>query len=304
MSTIQDSGRLGYQRFGMPEGGAMDQLSMQLANILVGNHPGAAGIEATLTGPTIRFTAAANIAVCGADMQPRINAVLAGLNRLIGVKAGDLLTFGTLLSGCRTYIAFSGGVDVEPVMGSRSTCLAAGIGGHSGRPLQHGDELELGNTLHRAAPKKIPAPLLFDYSQEKSLRILPGPEIHRFGFESILKLLTTDYTVSPQSNRMGYRLHGASLFTIDEKAEIVSSGVPNGTIQVPANGQPILLMADRQTTGGYPRMAVVASVDLPYAAQLKPGDQIRFSEIKLEKAQQLYLERQKQLAAFVVRQSS
>ncbi len=298
MSTVQDMGRFGYQRFGMSVGGAMDQLSMQLANILVGNHPGAACIEATLTGPTIRFIAAANVAVCGADMQPQINAVPAGHNRLISVKAGDLLSFGGLRSGCRTYIAFSGGVAVKPVMGSRSTYLAAGLGGHAGRALKQGDELELGKVLNWPAQKKIPKPLLVDYSLDKPIRILPGPEIKRFGFESIRKLLTTSYMVSTQSNRMGYRLQGKPLITADENADIISSGIPMGTLQVPANGQPILLMADRQTTGGYPRIAVVAGVDLTHAAQLKPGDQLNFSEIKLEKAQVLIKERQKLLAAF------
>ncbi len=298
LSTLQDMGRYGYQRFGMPVSGAMDQLSMQLANILVGNHPGAACIEATLTGPSIRFTAAAYIAVCGADMQPQINAKPAGNNRLISVKAGDLLSFGSLRSGCRAYIAFSGGVAVKPVMGSQSTYLAAGIGGHKGRALKQGDELELGEAPKRPVQKKIPKPLLVEYNPDKPIRILPGPEIHRFGFDSIRNLLTNSYMVSTQSNRMGYRLQGEPLITTDEKADIISSGIPMGTLQVPANGQPILLMADRQTTGGYPRIALLASVDLTHAAQLKPGDQLNFSEIKLEKAQLLIRERQRLLAAF------
>jgi len=299
MSTIQDLGRYGYQRFGMPVCGAMDHFSLQLANTLVGNTAGEACIEATLTGPSIRFLDAANVAICGADMQARLNGLQARNNRLISAKAGDLLSFAGLLSGCRSYIAFSGGVEVEQVMGSRSTYVAAGIGGHAGRALKHGDKLKLGKAPKRPVQKKIPAPLLIDYSKDRSLRILPGPEIKLFGFESIRNLLTTKYEVSPQSNRMGYRLQGGPLFTLDETADIVSSGIPMGTIQVPANGQPILLMADRQTTGGYPRIAVVASVDHTHAAQLRPGDQFGFSEIKLIKAQQLYLQRQKLLAEFM-----
>jgi biotin-dependent carboxylase-like uncharacterized protein len=293
LSTIQDAGRNGYQRYGMPVSGAMDVFSLQLANSLVGNLPGEACIEATLAGPSIRFGSSATIAVCGADMQAFLNQNRVQNNIAIEACKGDLLHFAGLRSGCRDYIAFSGGLNIAPAMGSKSTYLRSATGGFEGRALKNGDILELGHVRQNPKIKTIPDELKIDYKSEEPVRIIPGPEINMFGFEAIRNLLTTTFLVSSQSDRMGYRLQGEPLKHLTGKADIISSGIPVGTIQVPGDGQPIIMMADRQTTGGYARIAVVASIDLTRVAQLKPGDKIRFREIGIEEAQQLYRKRQK-----------
>jgi antagonist of KipI len=177
-------------------------------------------------------------------------------------------------------------------MGSKSTNLRAAIGGFNGRALKNGDVLEFGHPYGKLQIHTIPDELLVNYDSEEPLRIIPGPEIKMFGFDAIQNLLTTSYAVTSQSDRMGYRLHGEPLKHTEGKADIISSGIPMGTIQVPGNGQPIIMMADRQTTGGYARMAVVASVDLTRIAQLKPGNKIRFCEIRVEEAQHLFAKRQ------------
>ena len=292
LSTIQDAGRYGYQRYGMPVSGAMDLYSLQLANLLVGNLPGEACIEATFTGPSIRFGSSAKIAVCGADMQPYVNEQQVHNYSVIEVKSGDLLHFDGLRSGCRAYLAFAGGINIPLVMGSKSTNMRAGIGGFNGRALKNRDVLEFGHSYGKLQIYAIPDELLVNYDSEEPLRIIPGPEIKMFGFDAIQNLLTTSYAVTPQSDRMGYRLQGEPLKHAEGNADIISSGIPMGTIQVPGNGQPIIMMADRQTTGGYARMAVVASVDLTRIAQLKPGNNIRFCEIRVEEAQHLFAKRQ------------
>lgn len=299
LSTVQDGGRFGYQRFGMPVSGAMDAFSLQLANLLVGNGPDAAGIEATLTGPDITFEQDSVIAICGADMQPAINGRAIASYRAVRVGHGDKLGFGRLISGCRTYIAFAGGLDVPEVMGSRSTYLRAGLGGWHGRPLQKGDHLPMGKSIRNMQHVTLPDALVPSYSKTEAVRIIPGPEIGFLSSEGVVSLLTTPYRVSEQSDRMGYRLEGESVKLQKPGSDIISSGIASGTIQLTGTGQPIILMADHQTTGGYARVAVVASVDLTRVAQLRPGDEIRFSEISLEQAQLLLLERQKKLAGIL-----
>jgi len=296
LSTIQDAGRYGYQRYGMPVSGAMDMYSLQLANMLVGNLPGEACIEATFTGPSIRFGHSAKFAVCGANMQPYVSGQQVHNYSVIEVKSGDLLHFEGLKSGCRAYIAFAGGINIPLVMGSKSTNLRSAVGGFNGRALKNGDVLEFGQSYRKPRLYAIPDELLVNYDSEEPLRIIPGPEIKMFGFDAIQNLLTTAYVVTPQSDRMGYRLHGEPLKHTEGKAGgIISSGIPMGTIQVPGNGQPIIMMADRQTTGGYARIAIVASIELTRVAQLKPGNSIRFREIRVEEAQQLFAKRQNML---------
>lgn len=287
LSTIQDLGRFGYQRYGMPVSGAMDSHSLRLANLLVGNDPGAAGIEATLAGPTLRFSAATRIALCGSGMRGMINESSVPCYQALEIKEGDLLHFVGQESGCRMYIAFAGGVDVPLVMGSRSTFLRAGIGGHEGRALRKGDVLPLGTAARggntQDADMQIP-----DYQSTEPIRIIPGPEVSRLASNGVISLLTTEYRVSVNSDRMGYRLEGEPISLSTPTADIISAGIAMGTIQVTGNGQPIILMADRQTTGGYARAAVVASADLGRVAQLRPGDTVTFAEISQEEARRLY----------------
>jgi biotin-dependent carboxylase-like uncharacterized protein len=275
----------------------MDYHSYRMANLLVGNHPGAACLEATMTGPEIHFNVPCTIAITGADMDPLLNGQPVRLWESIGISEDDRLSFAGLKSGCRTYIAVSGGIDVPVVLGSRSTCLPARTGGMEGRALRQGDELPLGKgKAFRNHPRFINEEDRLPLLTNPTVRIIPGPEVRLFGFEGIRNLLTTVYTVSQHSNRMGLRLTGPAIPVKNGTADIISAGISPGTIQVSGDGQPIVLMADRQTTGGYPRIAHVVSVDLPWVAQVKPGDTIRFREISLEKAQALIREQEERMA--------
>ncbi len=284
LTTVQDKGRYGYQRFGMPVSGAMDPFSFALANIIVGNRNGEACLEATVTGPELLFTGDSAVAVCGADMGPLKNGVPVGLNTIIFMKRGDLLTFSGLRSGCRSYIAFSGGIDVPVIMGSRSTYLRAGIGGYMGRALKTGDELKLGEPAGIMLRRNIPDDLLPAYDQNVTVRICRGPEAHMFNRESTVSLVSSEYLVTEHSDRMGYRLSGKTLDGLSAREGIISAGVTAGTIQVPGDGQPVILMADRQTTGGYLRIANVISTDLTFVAQMLPGNSISFREVSLKEA--------------------
>jgi len=292
LTTIQDLGRFGYQRFGMPVSGAMDSLSLQLANLLVGNKPNDACLETSLIGPEISFNSLGLIAICGADMNPSINGKPIPLNKTIEVKEGYKLSFSGIKSGCRSYIAFAGGIDVPIIMASRSTYIRAKVGGFEGRALRPGDELPLGIVNNKVKNRIIPKELIPNYQSNQTVQIIPGSEVRRFGLDGIRNFLTSEYIVSDQSDRMGYRLTGPVIKHQTGSADIISAGISMGTIQIPGNGQPIILMADRQTTGGYTRIANVVSVDLTLIAQLKPGDKIRFREISLEKAQEQLLARE------------
>ena len=323
LTTVQDTGRYGYQRYGMPVSGAMDTFSCELANLLVGNDPGDACLEATVAGPELLFTGETSVAVTGADLGPHINGNSIPLNRAVSVQQGDRLGFTGLKSGCRSYIAFAGGIAVPPVMGSRSTYLRAGIGGYQGRALTEGDELPLGETgtqlpgrslssvevspllqsgdlpmgeiSRRYHLRRIPEGLIPLYEHEQTIRIIPGPEAHYFEIEGLRSFLSTEYKVTAQSDRMGYRLSGEVIMHREGRAGIISAGISAGTVQVPGDGQPIILMADRQTSGGYARIANVISVDLTLLAQMKPGDTIRFKETTLDHASQLYIDRRRMM---------
>jgi antagonist of KipI len=293
LTTVQDRGRYGYQRYGMPVSGAMDTFSLELANLLVGNDPGAACLETTVYGPEMLFTGDTTIAVTGADMGLAVNEKSTALNTAISVRQGDRLGFRGLNYGSRSYIAFAGGIEVAAVMGSRSTYLRAATGGHEGRALKPGDELPLGVANNKKKVMKIPEGLIPEYRHSQTIRITTGPEAHFFHISGLRNFLTTEYKVTAQSDRMGYRLSGEPVIRREGRGDIISAGISQGTIQVPGDGQPIILMADRQTSGGYARIACVISVDLTLVAQMIPGDTVRFKEISLEKAQELLKERQR-----------
>lgn len=293
LTIVQDRGRYGYQRFGMPVSGAMDVFSLELANLLVGNDPGDACLEATISGPELEFTVATWLAITGADMDPHLNGQGIPMNIAIDARPGDRLEFRGLRSGCRAYIAFAGGIAVAPVMGSRSTYLRAGIGGHQGRALMPGDELLLGEPVGKPRLKRIPEGLIPEYNHEQTIRIISGPEAHYFEIAGLHSFLSTEYTVTAKSDRMGYRLSGEPIKHREGMTNIISAGISPGTVQVPGDGQPIILMADRQTSGGYARIANVITADLTLLAQMRPGDKIFFNETSLEIAQQLCIERTK-----------
>jgi len=303
LTTVQDRGRYGYQRFGMPVSGAMDVFSLEFANLLVGNDPGDACLEATISGPELEFTGATWIAITGADMDPHLNGQGIPINTAVDVRPGDRLGFRGLRSGCRAYIAFAGGIAVPPVMGSRSTYLRAGIGGFQGRALIPGDELPLGGFEPLSPPgqfstgsakrkprlEKLPDGLIPEYKHEQTIRIISGPEAHYFEIAGLRSFLSTEYTVTAQSDRMGYRFSGERIKHKEGMTNIISAGISLGTVQVPGDGQPIILMADRQTSGGYARIANVIITDLTLLAQMTPGGVVRLIETTIDKAQELYL---------------
>jgi len=295
LTTVQDRGRYGYQRYGMPVSGAMDVFSLELANLLVGNDSGDACLEATISGPDLEFTCATWVAITGADMEPHLNDRGIPMNTAVDARPGDTLGFRGLRSGCRAYIAFAGGIAVQSVMGSRSTYLRAGIGGFQGRALMPGDELPLGEPLGKPRLKKIPEGLIAEYKHEQTIRVISGPEAHYFEIAGLRSFLSTEYTVTVQSDRMGYRLSGEPIRHKEGMTNIISAGTSLGTVQVPGDGQPISLMADRQTSGGYARIANVITADLTLLAQMRPGDKIHLKETTLDIAKQICISRQQAL---------
>lgn len=294
LTTIQDLGRFGFQKYGVIASGAMDHLSHRLANILVGNSESEATIEMTIIGPTIQFEKDCVIAICGADFNPLLNGNLIAMWKPLMVSKGSILEIGTVNRGCRGYLAVSGGFAIETILNSKSTYLRGKMGGFNGRPLQENDQITFGqagksikvNNNWRPTTKLVP-----NLSPTKLIRVIKGRQHERFNEESKHAFFTTPYEVTINSDRMGFRLTGSKL-SLKQPEEMISEGVSFGTIQVPIEGNPIILMADCQTTGGYPKIAQVVTVDLPHLAQAKPGDTIRFTEISHEEAQRLYLRRE------------
>ncbi len=290
-TTVQDTGRYGYQGYGMPVSGAMDSFSVRMANKLAGNPPDYACLEATFTGPEVSFNYPAIIAITGADMDPAINGREIPGYCPVEVDAGDLLSFSGLKRGCRTYIAFSGGIDVPVVMGSRSTYIRGKLGGYEGRALRTGDELSLGLSVKKPSTWEIPAGLIPEYLPEQIVRVIKGPDTDCFEREGIQDFFESGYVITGESDRMGYRLSGPHVSHKPGRSEIISSGVTLGTIQIPGNGQPIVLLADRQTTGGYPRIAGIISVDITLIAQMIPGEKVYFKLVPIAEAERLLKER-------------
>ncbi|HET7438860.1 MAG TPA: biotin-dependent carboxyltransferase family protein [Nitrospira sp.] len=277
-TTVQDMGRYGCQQYGVSVSGAMDRRSHVLANRLVGNRDDAAALELTVKGPELLFKNDTVMALTGADLTPFVDGRVMPLWTSVLVKGGGRLTFRTKRAGARCYLAIAGGIDVPMVFGSRSTHIASQIGGVKGRVLAQGDVLS-GGTLsshHREMiGRLVPEQLRPLYSTVATLRILRGPQHSSLSEQALEVLTTSPYRLTSQSDRMGYRLEGPKLTHAGMK-QWISDGTAMGALQVPPDEQPILLMADRQTTGGYPKIAVVISVDLHLAGQLMPGDTINF----------------------------
>jgi KipI family sensor histidine kinase inhibitor len=273
-TTIQDIGRWGHQASGVPVSGPMDRLSHRVANALVGNEPTAALLETTLAGPEIRIENGAVIAVTGADLGARLDAEDIPLHRPIKCRPGAVLRFGERRSGARAYVAFSGGITVSPMMGSRATHTYSGLGGLDGRTIVAGDRLPLGDERTLSPWRVISTPVKSATGGVR-VRVMPGPQLDYFSPEAIEVLQRARFTVTSQSDRMGYRLRGATIPRVDDR-EMISDATFAGALQVPPSGDPILLMSDRQTSGGYPQIATVITADLPMAGQLAPGDWIEF----------------------------
>jgi biotin-dependent carboxylase-like uncharacterized protein len=273
LTTIQDLGRWGHQDRGVPVAGPMDPTSHRLANIVVGNRPEAATIEVTLLGPELRIERDLLLAVAGADLSPTLDRQMLKLNAPVRARSGSVLRFGERRHGARAYVSVAGGIDVRPVLGSRATHVPSRMGGLDGRPLAAGDRLGLTAMTH-AAP--VEADAAAQPAGGARLRVLAGPQDDFFEAPAWTALERRRFTVTPRSNRMAYRLSGATIERASDR-EMISDATFMGGIQVPPGGDPILLMADRQTTGGYPQIATVITADLPLAAQVAPGDWVEFS---------------------------
>ncbi|MEH7418816.1 biotin-dependent carboxyltransferase family protein [Neobacillus drentensis] len=297
LTTIQDLGRYGYQKYGVIVSGAMDHYSFRAANFLVGNKENEGALEITLLGTSLLFERDMVIAITGGDLLAVIDDKKALTWRPILVKKGSILQFKSPLKGCRAYVAFAGGIAVPDVMGSKSTYLRAGIGGLKGRALQKEDIIEVNETdeFNRLLFHKLDESgsdmnwsvnynNLINLQQTQTIRVIRGTEFDRFDEKSKKSLFNEPFKVTTQADRMGYHMEGPIL-SLTEEFQLLSEGVTHGTIQVPPSGHPIILMADRQTTGGYPKIGQIISADLPSMAQLQPTATIHFKEVSHEEAE-------------------
>jgi antagonist of KipI len=317
LTTVQDGGRAGYRAIGVAAGGAMDEVALRTANLIVGNPEGAAALEMTLAGAELEAADDLLIAVTGAEMSPAADGGRLPMGRPVWVRRGTVIRFGRAARGCRAYVAVAGGIDVPPVLGGRGTDIRAGFGGADGRPLRAGDTLPVGApaawaaagaaalAAHAAAagrawaaPGWCALPGGFagggsarDAADGVVLRAVPFADTDAFTAESRERFFREPYTAAPDSDRMGVRLAGPPL-SLTVRTEMRSRGVLPGAVQVPSGGQPIVLGADCQTTGGYPVIAHVAAVDLPLLAQVRPGDRVRFRPVGLDEAHRLLLRRE------------
>ncbi len=287
LTTVQDLGRTGQQRSGMTAAGAMDPAALATANLLAGNERGAAALEITLLGPRLRFLVSAQIALCGGDLSARLDGEPLPVWKTAAVQAGQVLSFGRRRSGARAYLAVAGGFDVPVVAGSRSTFLRGKLGGREGRALRPGDILSAIPSVSLSSADRegrgLPARAVPAFDLPAVLRVLPGPHLSHFTEAGSAAFFANTYTLSPQSDRQGYRLTGPAVLR-QTSDDILSEPMPVGGIQVPPDGLPILLMADCQTTGGYPLLGVVVSADMARAGQLAPGDSVRFAPVSLAEA--------------------
>ncbi|MED3563093.1 biotin-dependent carboxyltransferase family protein [Bacillus xiapuensis] len=305
LTTIQDLGRYGSQKFGVIVSGAMDSYSLRAANLLVGNKENEGTLEITLFGTSLLFEEDRVIAITGGDLQAVIDGKKAATWRPILVRKGSVLQFKSAIHGCRAYVAFAGGIAVPEVMGSKSTYLRAGIGGFKGRALKKEDIIEFDemNKLSQSIFTKLENlksnptwsvnyTKLVNLQQSQTIHVIRGSEFDRFDEKSRKSLFQEPFKLTTQADRMGYRIEGPQL-SLEKKFELLSEGVTFGTIQVPPSGNPIVLMADRQTTGGYPKIGQIMTADLPSMAQLQPNAVIHFKEISHEDAEKELLVKEK-----------
>jgi antagonist of KipI len=323
LTSVQDLGRTGLREFGVSTSGALDSFALRVANLLLGNDEGEAGIEIALGGLHLRFDDERIVAWCGGEFDVHVGSKALSAGHAAFVPAGEELKFGSPKIGCRAWLAISGGIDVPIVLGSRSTDLRAQFGGFQGRALRDGDELSLGSRpgsspfAEARADRRTPAAGISSWTaphdwvspakRDPILRFVRGIDWERFNAsmsavalakaETLQRLTSEAFTVSPDSDRMGVRLDGPQLRR-EDNLELISEAVAPGTIQVPPGGKPILLLGDCQTIGGYLKIAHVITVDLGIAAQLRAGDHVRFSEVSLPDAHRLLLGREQQLELF------
>jgi biotin-dependent carboxylase-like uncharacterized protein len=300
LSTVQDAGRQGHGRLGVAPSGAMDAPALRLANALVGNAGGAAALELTLLGPVLRFQRDTVIAITGAVIDARVDAAALPMWRPLYLPAGTLLTLGGMRRGARSYIAFGGGLRGMDCLGSASVDVNAGIG----RALRAGDELETRTPAEMPAwvadrkragwPSWSLAPAHWFDMQSRPLRAVPGRHFDALDGASQAGVFAEEFRIASDSNRVGFRLQGDTL-QLARPLELISEAVDFGTVQLPPGGAPIVLMAEHPTSGGYPRIAQIAAVDLPFLAQHRPGDRLRLQRIDAAQAERLWIERERAL---------
>ncbi len=298
LTTVQDQGRYGFQDRGVPVSGAMDQAAYRLGNLLAGNSGKDASLEITLGGFTAVFLRDTWFAVTGAEQEARIDNKIIPTWTAHQAAKGDVLSLVFGRKGARWYLAVAGGFEVPLVMGSRSTYLRGGFGGLAGRALRKGDVLESGRPIRPGIFSSLPAEFIPNYSREPILRVVLGPQDDAITEEGLSTFLMADYSVTQRSDRMGCLLAGP-LIKHKKGPDIISDATAFGSIQVPGSGQPIILMADRQTIGGYVKIATVATIDLPLIAQVFPGDRVRFKAIGIEEAQEIYVKKEKQIVLWL-----
>ena len=289
-TTVQDEGRYGYQQFGVTPSGPMDARSFHIANLLVGNDLGEGALEMTFQGPTMKFEEANVVAVTGADMKPTLNGKPVPMYEAFAVEKDDVLKFQFAMNGSRGYVAFAGGLDIPLLMESKSTLASKGLGGVDGRKLQKEDHIGFTapkKELPHMESRKVSKPEF--PNKEVVLRVIRGPQDDCFSEEEIRRFFWYGFKVTNEFDRMGCRLERSEPVKHLQDGNIISDGIACGSIQVPTNGQRIIMLADRQTVGGYTKIGTVISVDLSKLAQAKPGMDVRFVEVSLELAQDLYI---------------
>lgn len=315
MTSVQDLGRHGHQKHGVIVSGAMDSYALRIANLLVGNSEGEAALEITLVGPKLKLQKGTLLALTGGDLSPVIEGKAVPMWRPVYIKQDCVLKFGACRAGCRVYLAVAGAYNIPDVMGSKSTYLRAGIGGFQGRTLQKGDRLETNaasETAHRmirhlaktsgtpffAAPSwYADKGYISSTAKPIKIRVMTGRQFEFFTHNSQNRLFSQPFLITTQSDRMGYRLSGEEL-KLEQHLEMISEAVAFGTVQVPPDGNPIILLADRQTAGGYPKIAQVAMIDISRLAQAKPGSTLLFTKVSVKEAEQLYLNRERGIETF------
>lgn len=312
LTTIQDLGRSGYQKYGVIVSGAMDTYSARLSNIIIGNEEKEGVLEITMTGPSLELKEGTLFSITGADLSPTINNISVPMGRPVYIKEDCILKFEASKTGSRSYLSVAGGFDIPLVMDSKSTYLRAEIGGLKGRALKKNDVLKVGeksiisskiiyklkdikNETSFIAPSWYVKEYNIKNSKESIIRVFEDRQFNKISEGSINKFFSSEFTIDVKSDRMGYRLNGPKI-ELKEKLEMISEEVSIGTIQIPPDGNPIILLADRQTAGGYPKIAHVAFVDIPKIVQLKPNSKLKFKKITLEEAEKLYFEKEKYIS--------
>ena len=295
LTTVQDLGRYGYQRFGIPPSGAMDPYSSRLANIMVDNELDCPVLEITGHGPALEAMEPVEVGFAGGEFELKVNDEEVSMWESIFLDEGDLLRIGNCRTGFRGYLSVSGGIKTEKILKSKSTYMKGKIGGLNGKgnKIKKDDTIKPEKNINNFSKRKIPKKYRTNI-QAKEIRVILGPQKTKFSETGIETLLNSEYRISTDSDRMGYRLEGPKIQHKNE-ADIITDAIPNGAIQVPGNGKPIVLLNDRQTTGGYAKIANIITVDIPKITQKKPGEKIKFKEIDLKKAQKLYKNRQKRI---------